>query len=135
MLSPFYSFGKRKIIMARIRIQRLEKELTKLISNTILYKLRDKNIQSVTITSVKLTNDMSLARVYFTHLGVESDKKVITSLTRSSGFIKKQIADAKLMRRIPELIFAYDEIADNARQIEDILNKIRAEKDTEDADD
>ncbi|MCK4956310.1 MAG: 30S ribosome-binding factor RbfA [Candidatus Cloacimonetes bacterium] len=121
--------------MARIRIQRLEKELTKLISNTILYKLRDKNIQSVTITSVKLTNDMSLARVYFTHLGVESDKKVITSLTRSSGFIKKQIADAKLMRRIPELIFAYDEIADNARQIEDILNKIRAEKDTEDADD
>ena len=63
--------------MARIRIQRLEKELTKLISNTILLKLRDKKIQSVTITSVSLTNDMSLLKIYFTHLGKESDKKVL----------------------------------------------------------
>ena len=118
--------------MARIRIQRLEKELTKIISNTILLKLRDKYIQSVTITSVKLTNDMSILKIYFTHLGKESDKKVLNALTKSSGFIKKQIADAKMMRRIPEIIFQYDEIADNARKLEDIFSKINAEKGIED---
>ena len=37
--------------MARIRIRRLEKELIKLISNTLLFKIRDKRLQSVTITA------------------------------------------------------------------------------------
>lgn len=117
--------------MARIRIQRMEKELTKIISNTLLFKIRDKNLQSVTITSVKLTNDMSLLKVYFTHLGQESDKKVLAAINRSSGFIKKQIAEAKLMRRIPEIQFYYDKIAEKAHKLEDIFSQIEAEKEEE----
>lgn len=114
--------------MARIRIQRIEKELTKIISNTLLFKIRDKNLQSVTITSVSLTNDMSLLKIYFTHLGKESDKKVIEAINRSSGFLKKQIAAAKMMRRIPEIVFEYDDIADKAQKLEDIFSKIRKEE-------
>lgn len=114
--------------MARIRIQRLEKELTKIISSTLLFKIRDKHLQSVTITSLSLTNDMSLLKVYFTFLGKDSDKKVLDSINRSSGFIKKQIGAAKLMRRIPEIIFIYDEIAENAQRLEDIFTKINSEE-------
>jgi ribosome-binding factor A len=117
--------------MARIRIRRLEKELIKLISNTLLFKIRDKRLQSVTITAVRLTNDMSLMKVYFTHLGKESDQKVLTAINRSSGFIKKQIAEAKMMRRIPEIIFQYDDIADKAHKLEDIFAKIHEEEEQE----
>ena len=110
----------------------MEKELTKIISNTLLFKIRDKNLQSVTITSVKLTNDLSLLKVYFTHLGPESDKKVLAAINRSSGFIKKQIAEAKMMRRIPEIIFYYDEIAEKAHKLEDIFTQLKAEKEQSD---
>jgi len=114
--------------VARIRIQRFEKELLKLISNTINFKLRDKHFEFVTITAVKLTNDMSFARIYFSHMNKYKDAEIQKALNKSSGAIKKAIADMKLMRKIPDLIFSYDKIEDNARKIDQIFEKIKSEK-------
>ena len=53
--------------MARIRIKRLESELFKLLSTTISFKLRDDNLTMVTVTGVKLTNDLSYAKIGSAH--------------------------------------------------------------------
>ena len=113
--------------MASIRIKRLEKELFKIISSTVSFKLRDKRLSCVTITSVRLTNDMSLAKVYFTQYDKLADAVVQETLQRSSGAIKKEIAAAKLMRTIPNIRFLYDELEENARSLEDIFAQIRNE--------
>ncbi len=113
--------------MASFRIKRLEKELFKIVSNTINLKLRDKRLSCVTITSIRLTNDMSVARIYFTQYDTISNAVVQDTLQRSSGAIKKEIAAAKLMRSIPELRFRYDELEENARNLDDIFAQIRQE--------
>jgi len=113
--------------LASIRIKRLEKELFKIISSTVSFKLRDKRLSCVTITSVRLTNDMSLAKVYFTQYDKLADAVVQETLQRSSGAIKKEIAAAKLMRTIPNIRFLYDELEENARSLEDIFAQIRNE--------
>ena len=114
--------------MPSIRIQRMEKELLKLFNNVINYKLRDKNLQWVSISEVKLSKDLSHARIYFTFLNKGSKKKIEQVLTKSSGFFKKEIASSKLLRVIPELSFFYDDLEENARHLEDIFAKIHAEE-------
>jgi ribosome-binding factor A len=114
--------------MSRIRIQRFEKELLKLISNTINYKLRDKNLDFITITDVKLSNDMSHAKFFYTHMSDQSRSEIQKTLEKSTGVIKQAIASAKLMRRIPDIIFQYDEIESNARNLDKIFEQIKAEK-------
>lgn len=114
--------------MARIRIKRLESELYKLLSMTINYKLRDKNLTMVTITGVKLTNDLSYLTIYFSHFDEINSETVLKSLQKSSGFLKHEIAKAKFMRKIPDIIFKYDELEENARDLDKIFAKIKSEK-------
>ncbi|MCF7858473.1 MAG: 30S ribosome-binding factor RbfA [Candidatus Cloacimonetes bacterium] len=114
--------------MARIRIKRLESELLKLISNIINYKLRDNNLTMVTVTGVKLTNDLSYLKIFFSHFDETNTEDVLNSLNKSSGFIKNEIAKAKFMRKIPQLIFEYDKLEEEARDLDKIFAKINAEK-------
>ncbi len=114
--------------MSRIRIQRFEKELLKLVSNTINYRLRDKKLSFISITDVKLSNDMSSAKFYYTYISDEAKDEVQNALKKSSGAIKQAIASAKLMRRIPEITFHYDEVEEKARELDEIFHKIEAEK-------
>ena len=114
--------------MARIRVQRIEKELLRLISNTVTYKLRDKNLAFVSITRIRVSNDLSDVKVYFSHYSDTDHDVVLEALTKSTGFIKKEIAAAKFLRMIPEITFFYDTTEDNARDLEEIFDRIEAEK-------
>ncbi|MDP8269230.1 MAG: 30S ribosome-binding factor RbfA [Candidatus Tenebribacter davisii] len=114
--------------MARIRIKRLESELFKLISTIISFKLNDNNLTMVTVTGVKLTNDLSYLRIFYSHFDETKTEDVQRSLNKSSGFFKNEIAKAKFMRKIPEIIFEYDKLEENARDLDKIFAKIDAEK-------
>jgi ribosome-binding factor A len=115
--------------MQQKRLKRLEKELQRLISKVINFKLRDKYLDFVTVTNVTLSADLSVARIYYTHLDNAPDDKIHQALTKSSGVIKNEIASAKMMRKIPELFFHYDEVEKTAREIDQILEKIKSERD------
>ncbi|MCD4817201.1 MAG: 30S ribosome-binding factor RbfA [Candidatus Cloacimonetes bacterium] len=113
--------------MKGIRLKRMEKELLKVVSQTVNSKLRDKKLQFVTISEVKLSGDFSIAKVYFTALGRKDIKTIQKTLTRSSGFIKKEIGTKQIMRSIPELHFYFDEVEENARKLDSIFDKIHKE--------
>ncbi|MBN2460801.1 MAG: 30S ribosome-binding factor RbfA [Candidatus Cloacimonetes bacterium] len=120
--------------MPRIRIQRLEKVLLRLISNVINLKLRDKYLELVSITRIKVSNDMSHARIYYTHLDTYPNEDVQKALEKSSGFIKNEIAAAKIMRVIPEIKFIYDEFEEKARHLDDIFRQLESEKEQQNKD-
>ena len=113
--------------MARVRIQRLESELFKLISSVVNFKMRDRNLRMINISTVKLSNDMSHAKVYFTSLDDSNHEKILQAFNKGKGFIKREIAAAKFMRAIPNLHFIYDETEENARHLDDLFAKIKAE--------
>ncbi len=117
--------------MSNFRIKRLEKELLKFMNNIITYKLRDKNLQWVTINDLKLSKDMSHARIYFSYLNKSSKKQVLASLTKSAGFIKNELASAKIMRIIPDIQFFYDDLGDKARHLDELIEQIHSDGDHE----
>lgn len=113
--------------MGTIRIQKLESELLRLLNTTIGGKTRDPRLEWVTVTKVMLSTDMRYAKVYFTYLEDEEidPDKMTEILTRSSGFLKSEIAAAHMMRVIPQLRFIWDDSWQKAREVERVLRKLR----------
>ena len=115
--------------MNNIKIERLQKELQKLINAVFNGKIDDNRLNGIEITKVKVSPDLSFLKIYFTDFNQElPEKKILELLYKSSGFIKKQIAGANIMRTIPQIEFEYDNTSKRVEKIDQIFKKLEAEK-------
>jgi ribosome-binding factor A len=116
-----------EVIIMSVKIDRIGSQMVKDISFILATEVKDKDIEFVTITDVKVTNDLSFAKVYFTVLQEEKKKETLDALKNATGFIRKMLADRMEIRHIPELEFIYDESIAYASNIENIIEKIHKE--------
>ena len=61
-----------------VKIERINSNMVKEISYLLQTEVKNPNIKFVTITDVKVTNDLSFAKVYFTVLNEEYKKELLT---------------------------------------------------------
>jgi ribosome-binding factor A len=106
----------------------LAKELASLLARDI----NDPRAAFVSITRVKLSDDLLTARV-FVRLVKDGDKKerrqeALKGLARASGVLRKEASRRLGLRRTPELKFEYDEGQDDMTRIETLLEEVRAEE-------
>lgn len=110
-----------------IKIERLNNTFAKKISEILHDEVKDKNVKFVTITEVRITNDLSFAKVYFTSL--EEDRKEVTdALNKASGFIRSSLCDKVKIRKMPEIHFVYDESVDYGKKIDNIIEEIKHDR-------
>ena len=110
-----------------LKIDRLNNTFAREISKIIHDEIKDKDIGFVTITEVRITNDLSFAKVYITTLDNDRDK-VLKALNKASGFIRTLLCDKVKIRKMPEIHFVYDESIEYGKKIEDIIERINNEK-------
>ena len=106
------------------KIERISDALIEQISYIVSNKVKNKNINFVTITDVKVSSDLGFAKVYFTVLDDSKKDSTLKALKEASGFIRHELRDRIEIRQIPELTFVYDESINEAKKIEDIIEKI-----------
>ena len=112
--------------MKNYRIPRLQSELKKLFNTALSQKLNDPKLAWVQITDVVISKDLHYAKLYFSHYNnPASHEQIRELLIKSSGFFKKQIAGAQIMRTIPELSFYYDETEDRAAKVDLLLDSVK----------
>ena len=107
---------------------RVGEDLRHLISNALLREsFYDQIIENntITITEVNVSPDLKNAKVYIMPLGGENKLEVLDSLNKSNGRIKKLISSNINLRQIPKLQFKIDETFEYAKNIENILQKIK----------
>ena len=107
---------------------RVGEELRHLISNALLREsFYDQIIENntITVTEVNVSPDLKNAKVYIMPLGGENKLEVLESLNKSNGRIKKLISSNINLRQIPKLQFKIDETFEYAKNIENILQKIK----------
>jgi ribosome-binding factor A len=120
--------------MSKIRTQRFESELEKLFSVALASKAQDPRLDQVTVTHVRLSPDQQFAKVFFSYYQPDATvpqptkQELEALLTKSSGFLKHEIAEAHLMRVIPQLSFHYDDTEEKAAKIESLLERIARER-------
>ena len=107
---------------------RVGEELRHLISNALLREtFYDQIIENnnITITEVNVSPDLKNAKVYIMPLGGENKFEVLDSLNKANGRIKKLISNNINLRQIPKLQFRIDETFEYAKNIENVLQKIK----------
>ncbi len=112
-----------------MNIQKIESEMKRLISIIITREIKDKTVTFVTITDVRVLKDLSNATIYYTVMGQDAKKDAVSkSLRKASGFIKSEIAKRMKIRKVPNLIFEYDQALAYGNRIDDILKKLKEDE-------
>jgi ribosome-binding factor A len=76
----------------------------------------------ITLTGVKMTNELSFIYAYYSVFGNDEQKqKTKDGLEHAKGFIKNQLAAKVNMRKMPELIFKYDDTLDKGAKIDQLI--------------
>lgn len=110
------------------RMNRIDEELKKELSNIINYELQNSKITGmISVTKVKTTPDLRYARVYVSILNSKNRKETLAGLKQSSGYMRSQIASRINLRITPELVFELDESLEYGARIDSILEKISEE--------
>lgn len=111
------------------RLARIEEEYKKELSQIISYELKNPNVTGlISVTKVKVTNDLKYAKVYVSILNAENLKNTLAGLKKSSGFIRSELARKVNLRNTPELLFELDESLEYGSKIDTILKEIMPKK-------
>ena len=111
------------------RLGRIDEEYRKEISNIISYKLKNPNVTGlISVTKVKVTNDLKYAKVYVSILKAKDVKKDLSILKKSAGLTRSLIAKRMNLRITPEIIFELDDSMEYGAKIDSILKEIIPEK-------
>jgi ribosome-binding factor A len=79
------------------------------VADILMRKIKDPRVQSVTVTDVKLTSDLRIARVFVTTMGTEEEERnVFAGLEQASGFVRGELGRRLSLRYLPEIVFAKD---------------------------
>lgn len=107
------------------RVERVAEQIREEVSQILATEVADPGVGLVTVTRVKVTPDLSLARVYWTLLGDAAERKKTTkALQRAAPFVRHLLAERLTLRRAPEVVFQFDEgLAAHAR-VEEILHQL-----------
>ena len=107
------------------RTERIAEQLREEVSQILATEVADPGVGLVTVTRVKVTPDLSLARVYWTLLGDDAERKRTTkALQRAAAFVRHVLATRVTLRRVPEVFFQYDEGLAAHQRVEELLHEI-----------
>lgn len=97
--------------------------IRKNIADIIQFELHNPHLGFVTIPEVKVTNDISYAKVYVSFLIEKDIKEGLEALNHSKGFIRSSLAKKMDTRRVPEIVFVLDEGFKKEARISELLAK------------
>ena len=112
--------------MNNIKQGRISSQVMREISNILLLDAKDETLKHITVTGCEVTNDFSLARVYYTYMGNETMEAVKENLKVAEPYLRKILADrlGENLRKIPELRFIVDESIEYGQNIEKIIEDL-----------
>lgn len=106
------------------------------MSEIISKEVKDPRLHSVTITSVKVTDDLRNAKIYFVEMGKdECSPEIKAGLTQAAGFIRRALGKRLQLRCVPELTFVHDTSFGYGNRIEKLLAEIAQQENKEDKND
>jgi|SRR5210317_200629 ribosome-binding factor A len=115
--------------MSSLRAEKIGDELKKEISLIINKETKDPRLQNINITSVKVSDDIGIATVFYTVIGesIIKDQSEINPkvLKKFSGMIRSKLSKTMQIRRVPVINFRFDESIEYSDNIESLLKNIK----------
>ena len=107
------------------RAERIGDQIRAEISDMLARDLHDPGFGFLTLTRVRVSPDLQLARVYYTTLGdAEARRNTERAFGRAEPYIRRQLGRRLRLRRTPELRFLFDESIEQQDRIERLIQEI-----------
>jgi ribosome-binding factor A len=111
------------------RIERINETIKEILGELLLSEIKDPRVGMVTITAVRVSSDLSTAKVHYTVMGEEDDKAdTRRGLESAKKFMRKAVANELKVRNAPELKFVYDDSLDKSLIIEEALRTAKRQE-------
>ena len=107
------------------RTERVADELHHILGNLFINEIFIPEAGLLTVTKVKVTQDLKLAKVYLSFLENKITVEDLIQLIRSKHILIRHYIGMKIkLKYIPELRFYHDDTMEHAEKIDKLINKI-----------
>jgi ribosome-binding factor A len=114
------------------RPERVADILREEISQIVGYELEDPRLTMVTVTDVRMSENLRDANVFVTVAGDEEEHKLaLAALRRAAPYVRKQLGLSLNLPRTPEIHFLRDSVEQKADRVEELLRQIEQERNSE----
>lgn len=108
------------------RAARLAQRIKVTVAEALRKNVKEPGVENITITEVRVTNDLQHATVYYTIFGDESTKaEAEESIQRSRGILRREMGRNLSIRLTPTLELASDEVPESAQALEDLIRQTK----------
>lgn len=109
------------------RHERIAEEIHHEVSSMLAGELKDPRIAGmVTVTEVRVSPDMKLARIFVSVLGSEAEQNsTMKGLEAAAGFVRHELAERLRLRRAPEMLFLLDHSEEYGQRIDQLLRSTK----------
>jgi ribosome-binding factor A len=108
------------------RASRLGDRIAQIVAQMLETRIKDPRLGFITVTEARLTNDLREATVFYTVFGSpEEQAATAAALASATGVIRSEVGRQTGLRHTPSLAFVADALPDNARHIEDLVDRAR----------
>ena len=105
------------------RLMRIEAELQRVLAELLRREVKDPRVGNVTLTSVTVAPDLSVAQIHFVPFGsAHSPVEVGTGLANASGFLRREVGQRLELRHAPRLEFLYDDSLVRALELSELID-------------
>ena len=115
--------------MSSNRPEKIADLLKREVSKILNQEVKDPRLQNINITAAKVTDDIGIAYIFYTIIGksIKKDESKIDNeiLLKFSGMIRSKLSKIIEIRRVPKIIFKFDESIEYSENIEKLLNNLK----------
>ena len=113
------------------RAKRVAEAIRAHLAEALAREVSDPRLAALVITDVRVTDDLSLARISVRLLAGDEDEALrdstVTALRHAARRLRRVVSPRLRLRRAPELRFEYDTGPDAVRRVEQLLAEIESE--------
>jgi len=107
------------------RPERLAETLRAEITEIVGYELNDPRLIAVTVTDVRVSDNLREAKVFVVVQGDEKEiKEALKALQNAATFVRQQVALDLDLRHAPILNFVRDTVEENAIRVDELLKDL-----------
>ena len=111
------------------RPERIAETLREEIAQIVGYELEDPRLTMVTVTDVRLAENLRDARVYVTVQGDEDEhERALRALRHAAPYVRRQLGFSLNLRHTPMLHFVRDTVEEQAQRVDSLLEEIGKEE-------
>ncbi len=107
------------------RARKLADRIKVVVSETLRTKVKDPRLGFVTITDVRVTNDLQHATVFYTVLDGDQGEESAAALTSARGLVRSEVGRQTGIRLTPSVEFVADGVPEAASRLDGLLEEVR----------